>query len=163
MVTKEILRELFLYDEVAGCLKWASPYINRVKVGDIAGCIHKASGYAYTKVYGQQYKTHRLIWMYFYGEFHSSDIDHINGRRSDNRIENLRAIDHSVNMQNQRLPSKNNKTGFLGVHLDRRSNKYKASIRNKGKVISIGLFDRAEDASSAYLKKKRELHHGCTI
>ena len=163
MVTKEILRELFLYDRVAGCLKWISPYSNRVKVGDIACCIHKSSGYAYTKVYGRQYKTHRLIWMYFYGEFPSSDIDHINGCRSDNRIENLRSIDHAVNMQNQRSPSKNNKTGFLGVHLEVRSNKYKASICNKRKVITIGYFDRAEDAHAAYLNKKRALHAGCTI
>jgi len=162
MIDQKKAMSFFHYDP-CGRLLWVSPLSNRAKPGCVAGSLHKPSGYRYIKVDGKQYKEHRLIWLYFNGSFPDGDIDHINGNRSDNRIENLRAVPHAMNQQNQRLPSKNNRSGFLGVSLIKATGKYRAAISSNYESICIGIFDNAEDAHLAYLAKKRGMHAGCTL
>jgi hypothetical protein len=55
--------------------------------------------------------------MHFHGEVLRSDqhIDHINGDKSDNRIENLRVVTFQENMQNIRSARSHGKSGLLGV------------------------------------------------
>jgi len=101
----------------------------------------------------------------FHGGFPNGILDHINGNKSDNRIENLRESDHQKNSQNQRKATKRNLTGFLGVSVDRSCipRPYVARIKAGGKNIRLGQFQTPEQAHEAYVKAKRELHAGCTI
>lgn len=47
------------------------------------------------------YLRHRVIWFYFNGEIPEGyEIDHINGIKNDNRLENLRCVTHTENMNN---------------------------------------------------------------
>lgn len=46
-------------------------------------------------------KLHRVAWFLYYGKWPEKCIDHINGDRSDNRIENLRDVSHSENSLNK--------------------------------------------------------------
>ena len=55
-------------------------------------------------------------------------------------------------------PRKNNKSGYRGVSLNKRTNRYVADITFKGKRHHLGEFDTAEEAHDAYLKAKEELH-----
>ena len=55
-------------------------------------------------------------------------------------------------------PRKNNKSGYRGVSLNKRTNRYVADITFKGKRHHLGEFDTAEEAHGAYLKAKEELH-----
>ena len=55
-------------------------------------------------------------------------------------------------------PRKNNKSGYRGVSLNKRTNRYAADITFKGKQHHLGEFDTAEEAHDAYLKAKEELH-----
>lgn len=55
-------------------------------------------------------------------------------------------------------PRKNNKSGYRGVSLNKRTNRYAADITFKGKRHHLGEFDTAEEAHDAYLKAKEELH-----
>ena len=61
---------------------------------------------------------HRIIWMLCNGCLPQLTIDHINGNRLDNRIENLREVSQSENLLNKLLLWKPNKyTGVTGVSL----------------------------------------------
>ena len=75
-------------------------------------------GYLIIKIKGKQYKAHRLVFAMFYGRFPEKEIDHINRIRSDNRIENLREVDHITNIRNATIPP-NKETGVVGVYVDK--------------------------------------------
>jgi len=82
-------------------------------------------------------------------------IDHINGDGMDNRIENLRVCDYSLNNSNARI-RKDNTTGCRGVHVI--NGKYIARLQYKGIRYSLGTFNSIEDARFAYTEKYKEIH-----
>lgn len=155
--TIERVRELLSYNPETGIVSWKVARGGRV--GDPAGTNY----HGYTKIFidGRRYYAHRVAWLLHYGEWPKADIDHINGRRSDNRIANLRDVPRSINMQNQRSASASCKSGFLGVVS--RGNGWIAQISLGGKTRKLGTFDTPEAAHSEYLSAKRQLHAGCTI
>ena len=132
----------------------------RRKVGARAGYPDRL-GYWKVAINGKWIMAHRLAWRMVHGEWPLYEIDHINGDPSDNRIENLRNATAPENNQNLRMPQKNNKTGVLGVSLDK--GMYKAQICINGKNKNIGRFDTIEKATKAYIQAKRESHEFCTI
>lgn len=97
--------------------------------------------------YKPHYK-HRVLWAMHYGEWPSGCIDHINGVKTDNRIENLRDVSHAENMRNLSM-SKANKTGVTGVWFDAARNKYQAYITHNKKRVRLGRFDTLEEAAEA--------------
>ena len=129
-----------------------------VKVGDVAGYKHPDNkGYVRVQVMGKMLRVHRVIWEMHNGKIpESMEIDHINGIRSDNRIENLRIVDGLENMKNKGI-YKNNKTGFVGVEKIKANGKYRASIRVNKKLIFLGEYISIEDAIDA--RKKAECQY----
>lgn len=163
IVSAERIRELLEYDPSTGLFTWKVSTSNRVKVGDIAGTL--SYGYVAIGIDGKPRLAHRLAWMLFYGEWPACDIDHINGVRHDNRIENLRAVTRSVNMQNQRRGRGGNAGGLLGATRYHRSkSKWLAQIKDSsGRLHYLGIFPTAEEAHAAYVTAKRQMHQGCAI
>jgi hypothetical protein len=88
-------------------------------------------------------------------------IDHINGIKNDNRIENLRDVETYQNCCN-RLPRFND-LEYKGVSFHKYSNKWRARIRFKGKEICIGYFKNKDDAAKAYVTKAIELQKEFSI
>lgn len=70
----------------------------------------------------------------------SSQVDHINGDRLDNRRENLRLCSIAENACNRR-PNKGQR--FKGVHFSKRNKRYQAYIRWQSKRVHLGYFDTA--------------------
>lgn len=161
MLTQAKVKELFNYDPETGDLIWkVDLYSNKIK-GKVAGSLH-VSGYKHIQINGKKFKAHRLVWLWHHGFFTSKQIDHINGRPSDNRVENLREATRSQNMQNQHKAHTRNRSGYLGVR--KQKQKWCAIITSCfGKRIYLGAYDTPEEAHEAYLAKKRELHEFNTL
>ena len=163
--TIERLRHLMSYDETSGIFIWNVTRRGRnghSTAGDAVGN-NKSNTYARVSIDGAHYQVHQLAWLWVYGEWPQTDIDHINGVKSDNRIVNLRQVSRSVNLQNLRGPKKQSSSGFLGVSFFKRTGKYMAQITTNYKKTYLGYFDTPEQASEAYLAAKRSLHIGNTI
>ena len=95
------------------------------------------------------YSVHRLIFLYHFGHLPET-IDHINGIRTDNRIENLRAATYSENNRNRPV-SKYSTSQCKGVHYNRRNTKpWNVRIRIDGKMRSLGYYHTIEEANVVY-------------
>lgn len=160
MITQDQVKAYFSYDNGTGRLTWKIDRGARKTKGKIAGWTNN-NGYAHIQIDEKTYSAHHIVWLYHNAELPKFCIDHINGIRTDNRIENLRRATNGENQQNQRKPQSNNKSGFLGVV--KFGKKWKAQIGDGGKRIHIGVYETPELAHKAYLEKKRELHSHCTI
>lgn len=155
------LKELLHYDHETGLFVWAKSNSNRALAGSIAGRRQNSNGYKEIQIDGRLHKAHRLAWFYMHGEW-PDQIDHMNGDRTDNRISNLRSVTIEHNNHNQKSAHKNNKTGLLGVSV-RTDGKFQAEIRVRRKKIYLGCFSTANDAHSAYMTAKANLHEGALI
>lgn len=141
MLTQEYLKSILDYDEFTGAFKWKiSPKWN-VNIGDIAGNNH--NGYYRITINSKKYLTHQLAWLYVYGEFANSFLDHINGDRGDCRISNLRKANHTTNGYNRGKPI-NNTSGVKGVCWSKLSNKWLVKIGVNGKRKYLGSFEYLE-------------------
>lgn len=102
-------------------------------------------GYLSGSIYGRTYKTHRVVWMLGTGSWPSDQIDHINGNRSDNRLENLRDVSRVENCRNMARPITNT-SGVVGVHWSKQAGKWLAVIKINRAKKHLGYFDEFEDA-----------------
>jgi len=160
MISIERLKEVLNYDPETGVFSWRITLSQRAQYGKEAGHL-SARGYIDIRVDRVLYRAHRLAWLWVTGTDIKHEIDHINGRRSDNKFCNLRDVKRLINGQNHRKPDRDSRTGFLGV--TRNGRKYCAQIGANGKNHYLGLFNTPEGAHAAYVQAKRRLHPGGTL
>ena len=94
-------------------------------------------------------KSHQFIYYCVYNKT-VDIIDHINGNRLDNRIENLRSL---TNQQNSFNSTKAN-----GFFWHKQSQRWRSKIVKDGQHIYLGSYDNAKDAEQAYLNAKKIYH-----
>lgn len=109
---------------------------------------HKVGGYFRGCVFGSRLLAHRVIWCMLKGDWPVDELDHINGVKDDNRIQNLREVDRATNMQNAAI-KKNNTSGYCGVSLHKTNKRWVAHISPNGKRIYLGSFPTIESAIAA--------------
>lgn len=162
-ITAERLRELLDYDAETGTFRWRHKGKGRM-VGSVAGCRTRA-GYVQIRTLYVLRMAHRLAWLYVYGRWPRSTLDHIDGDRLNNRIANLREVSVSGNAQNQKGAQRDSLSGYLGVVTRTRAtkNRWQAKITVDGRSAWLGVFDSPECAHLAYLEAKRRLHPCGTI
>ena len=133
-----------------GQLYWKVQLSSRGVKGTAAGHLHKQTGYVRVGVCGKQYGVHRIVWELCHNKFIplGYQIDHIDGDRSNNDIDNLRLVTSQQNKWNLKECK-----GW--VYAD---GNYQARIKLNGKVIVLGHFDNAEDASACYWREKPKYH-----
>jgi hypothetical protein len=146
-LTAERLRHLLDYNLKSGVFTWRIAPSPQVKPGDIAGTPNE-KGYIRIKIDGTRYRAHRLAFLHKEGHWPKGQVDHINGERGDNRWDNLRLATPSQNQWNKG-PQRNNTSGFPGVHQHKRTGKYIARLKYKGRPIHLGSFTTAREASKA--------------
>ena len=155
MITQKYLKEVFTYNSNNGVLIYKKRINNRIQIGRVAGHI-SSDGYRYVRVFGTSQKHSRLVFLFHNGVFPKNNIDHINGNRSDDRIENLRDVTQEENRKNCMIMT-NNSSGVQGVNFYKRTNKWRAFIGLNGKHIHLGYFDTKKLALEA--RKNAELEY----
>ena len=121
----------------------------------IAGSVNKI-GYRLIHIRGKAYLAHRLIWFMFNGTLPET-IDHINRKRSDNRIENLRAATKAENLRNLSLRG-NNTSGIPGVSRRSINGKWRGQVVLGGKAYSAGSFSTKKECAMAVFALRQKLH-----
>ena len=106
------LRERYTYDAETGAIR------HKGRDRAVKGVVH-VCGYRRINIrVGKNYTRilmHRAAWALYYGRW-PSEIDHINGDKTDNRLENLREVSASENDANRVWAWKPNaRTGLPGV------------------------------------------------
>lgn len=146
-LTAEEVRFRLDYKHETGEFFWKNSKQSR-RNGLPAGNVQKI-GYHIISIDKVHYLSHRLAWCHYYGEWPELLIDHINGVKTDNRIENLRLATKQENNFNSTM-WKSNKSGYKGVFWNSQKQKWQARATLNYKAIYLGTFDDAEDASKAY-------------
>lgn len=159
----EIIEALSLYliycpeegSPETGYFKFATPRPG-ICAGAWAGSV-SCYGYRLIPVNKKTWREHRLIYLIHHG-YLPEQVDHINGNRLDNRIENLRAATAAQNNWNS--PGKQlSNVGYRGVTLDKRDLRYQVRIKVQHKQISLGYYDCPIFAAIAY-DVAAEQYHG---
>ena len=120
----------YTYDRARGVV--VNRKLNRV----VKGCVN-SEGYIQTRlrIRGKHpnIQLHHMVWAVVHGRF-PTQIDHINGDKTDNRIENLREVSQGDNRMNSVYPWRPNaQTGLPGV--EKHGLKYRTGIM--GKMMSF--------------------------
>ena len=146
-MTPEIqqLRELLNYTAETGELFWEVAR-GTMAAGAPAGSYNR-DGYRKILINRKSQLVHRVVWAIHYGEWPENDLDHINGKKDDNRIINLRKC---VDWQNRgNTIRKAGGAGYPGVRC-MPNGAYGSEIVFKKKRFNLGTFARPEDAGTAY-------------
>ena len=152
-LSKDLLHELFEYRD--GFLFWkiARPH---VKVGQKAGQMGDR-GYWRITINNRMYRSHRIIFLFHYG-YLPTEIDHIDGDKQNNKIENLRPASRSQNLFNKGLSNKNT-SGAKNVSWVKARNKWEVQMYVNKKKTFVGRFDDLEMAKAAAVAFRTK-HHG---
>jgi len=165
MPSADYLRAILDYDATSGRLTWRerapSQFVLNKNTAEQAArswnsrCAGKpaftstANGYCRGSVNNVSYLAHRIIWKMVTGEEPNTEVDHINGLRSDNRWVNLREVSIPENCRNKRL-RQTNEASCNGVTRFKRDGRWRARIKDFwGKEVHLGYFDNLDDAVAA--------------
>ena len=145
MITQQQLIQLVYYDPLTGIFTHKTNTTHK-RIGDRAGFLHKGTGYRHICVSGNEYKEHRLAFLYMEGKM-PNEVDHKDRVKDNNRWDNLRPSTRSLNCVNQRI-RKDNTTGVKGlsfvddnkfckwvVRIQRNKKQVRRSFRNKEDAI----------------------------
>lgn len=165
---QETLQALLHYEPDTGKLFWKERSLEMFKrerswkmwnaryAGEETFRAVQPNGYLSGGLFGRQRYAHRVIWKLVYGE-DPEQVDHVNGDRANNRLENLRNVSNLENGRNQKFNSRNT-SGVMGVTWHKTASKWQAQIAVKGAYTHLGLYDDFEVAVAA--RKAAEIKHG---
>ena len=117
-----------------------------------------SNGYIQIRFKNSPYLAHRLAYYMYYG-IHPLEklVDHIDGDKTNNKIDNLRLATNSQNGMNRVSLAINNTSGATGVVWNKRRKKWTARITLDRFQKHLGIFANKEDAIKA--RKKGEIKY----
>ena len=157
---KGAIKDRLSYDPSSGVLIWISG-VRPNKNKTVAGHLSK-KGYVYLglSIRGKVYKfaAHRIVWFLNYGDV-PCVLDHINGEKADNRVENLRPANAGLNARNK---SPYGASKFKGVY--KSGNNWMVQATHSRHRCYLGSFSEELEAAKAYdkwiIKNLRPLERG---
>lgn len=136
------------YDPSTGEFRWL-----RGKQGrnaDLSVAQYVNNGYRRIQVDGRTYLAHRLAFYMAHRREPVGEIDHIDGNRANNKIDNLREATRVENARNRHSRG-------VFKHPHRQARPYTARIQFDGKLKHIGVFATYDEAAAAYAAATRNL------
>ncbi len=169
----EVLRQLLRYEPETGKLfwlprgpEWFAPdgYWSRTtasrrfneKYAYCEAFTAVSRGYKCGRVFDHMHLAHRVIVAMMTGHWPTSEVDHIDLNRSNNRWTNLRPATGLENRINKSV-RRDSKLGIKGVQ-ERPGGRFVARIRLHGKTTHLGRFGCPTAARLAYARASAELH-----
>lgn len=151
-ISVERLRERLEIDD-SGVLRWRycasmPKQWNSVWPGKEAFTAVDGKGYRHGSLDGKYVRLHRVVWALAYGAWPDREVDHIDGNRLNNRVDNLRLVSGSENHRNTKRRA-DNKSGVNGVGWYAPTAKWRAHVTLNGKHIHLGYFETFEEAVAA--------------
>lgn len=162
----EVLRQLLRYEPETGKLFWKErdlKFFTGMEREKAASCRRwnlqfsgkealtaSRCGYLSGRILDGAYQAHRVAWAIYYGNWPSTQIDHINGDRKNNKIENLRDVTQQENCRNLGMRS-DNSSGHVGVAWFERDQRWRAYITVGGKQVHLGYYVSIGEAVAARL------------
>lgn len=114
------------------------------------------NGYKRFRHKGKTYKVSRVIFYFATGTW-PEVVDHVDGNRSNDHPDNLRAATRAQNNKNVKK-RKDNTTGHKGVSFKKKLGKYQVLVQVDGKNIYFGVYADLEEAAKVARKAREELH-----
>lgn len=152
-LTLEVAKDMLYYDKNLGSLRWKKSPNGRAPMDSVAGCVHR-NGYRYVRIGGTKYLAHRVVWLLATGHW-PEELDHIDGDRENNSIDNLRLSSRSENACN-RGAQRNSLSGVKGVSFV--NSKWWARIKLRG--VSYGAYFKTLEEAKEWIEFVREELHG---
>ena len=152
-LSQDLLNEVFDYCD--GNLFWKVKK-GTVKIGQMAGTLAN-TGYWQICLFKRFYLAHRLIFLMHKG-YLPNELDHIDGNKLNNRIDNLREATKSQNQFNKGM-RKNNTSGVKNVFWCKNYKKWRVLVSVDGKKRHVGYFEDIEVAKEVAIDFRKQ-HHG---
>lgn len=102
----------------------------------------------------KSYRVHKLIALAFLGDPNGLHVNHIDGNKKNNNINNLEYVTNRENVAHGMI----RRGKIVGAIYCKRSQKWISNLNVDGKLKRLGTFDTAEDAQSAFRSALRQ--HG---
>lgn len=112
------------------------------------------NGYVCTSINGKRFYLHKMIA----GVNGKTIVDHIDRCKMDNRSQNLRIANKSLNGGNAKLRSDSKNTGHKNIKYDRRYNNYSVRVTKDGVTHYGGTFKNILDAIPAANSLRKKLY-----
>lgn len=152
-------RDVSFFANAHSCKRWNTRWSGKEAFLTIG-----THGYLRGHILESVVDAHRVLWAMAHGEWPKKQVDHINGDRKDNRLQNLRLVDPAENSRNMKK-HKSNTSGFGGVSWCKRIDRWRAYVcvgsGDKLKFVNLGYHSCWWKAVSA--RQKYNLENGYTV
>lgn len=146
-ISQSYIKSIFNYDPDSGVITFRH---SRKPLSTMS-----TNGYLVARLGNEFFMSHRIAWVIINGMIPEGvEVDHMDGDKLNNRIENLRLVSHSVNMKNVGK-RKSNTSGVTGVTITK-SGKYRARVKSNGVYILNASCETLEEAASLVKKVRLE-------
>ena len=152
-ISVETLHRYFTYAD--GKIYWRLPPSPKVRAGDEAKS-KCTSGYLRVWLLGKMFRVHRVVFAMNRGRWPVGYLDHCDGDKTNNRIENLRECTSQQNNRN-RTAGRRSSSGRVGVSWNKQTSKWTASIVVNGSRTHLGRFADLQSAISARVRAEMQL------